>query len=61
MLTRPRRCWRTETAAELINIMDEKVRIVGRYKYLGAELNIRLDWGTTTEAVYKEWMEFISF
>lgn len=61
MLTRPRRCWRTETAAELINIMDEKVRIVERYKYSGAELNIRLDRGTTAEAVYKEWMKLVSF
>ncbi|KAK3571538.1 hypothetical protein QTP86_013164 [Hemibagrus guttatus] len=47
---------RTKTLMKPITIMGEEIGIFDNYKYLGVQLNNRLDWRTHTDAVCKKAM-----
>lgn len=45
---------RTRTKLNTISILGEKVDVVKGYRYLGVDLDNRLNWKRNTEAVYRK-------
>ena len=49
------------SAFQPLRILGRDVEAVEDYKYLGVTINLRLDWRSNTEAVYKKGMSRLYF